>query len=284
MSDNISPCMTGSNPVSDYALGSTDSEHERLIWQAERFGPLTERLFREAGIGPGQRVLDIGSGVGDVALLVARLVGSSGGVVGIERDQRSIARARSRSKEAGLGNVEFVQCDVSQIPTSERFDAAVGRFILMWLPDPVSVVRSVAQRVRPGGAIAFQEPYWAPLLALLAPFPLWSAAASIIYEAFRRSGANPELGPALCWTFQQAGLPEPTMRLEMPLGKDADFARWFYDILWTLRPQILRLKLSIELLGDLDTLTDRLRGEAEASPSVVSIPPPVGAWVHKPPD
>ena len=61
------------NATSHYALGSTDAEHERLIWQAERFAPFTERLFLGAGIGPCQRVLDIGSGVGDVALLAARL-------------------------------------------------------------------------------------------------------------------------------------------------------------------------------------------------------------------
>jgi len=60
--------MTARNSTSQYALGSTDAEHERLIWQAERVAPLTERLFREAGIGPGQRVLDLGSGVGDVAM------------------------------------------------------------------------------------------------------------------------------------------------------------------------------------------------------------------------
>ncbi len=81
--------MTARNSTSQYALGSTDAEHERLIWQAERVAPLTERLFREAGIGPGQRVLDLGSGVGDVAMLAARLVGPSGEVVGIERDPRS---------------------------------------------------------------------------------------------------------------------------------------------------------------------------------------------------
>jgi ubiquinone/menaquinone biosynthesis C-methylase UbiE len=40
-----------------------------------RLEPLTERLFREAGIGAGQRVLDVGFGVGDVAMLAARLVG-----------------------------------------------------------------------------------------------------------------------------------------------------------------------------------------------------------------
>src|SRR6266852_1205412 len=76
----------------DYALGYTNSEHDRLIRQAARIAPCTERLFREAGIGAGQRVLDIGSGVGDVAMLAANLVGSTGEVVGIERDSRSIAR------------------------------------------------------------------------------------------------------------------------------------------------------------------------------------------------
>jgi hypothetical protein len=65
--------MTASRPICHYALGNTDAEHERLIRQAARLAPLTERLFREAGIGAGQRVLDLGSGVGDVAMLAARL-------------------------------------------------------------------------------------------------------------------------------------------------------------------------------------------------------------------
>jgi len=73
--------MTASNPHTQYALGSTDAEHERLIRQAAWLAPYTEKFFREAGIGTGQRVLDLGSGVGDVALLLARLVGPSGEVV-----------------------------------------------------------------------------------------------------------------------------------------------------------------------------------------------------------
>jgi ubiquinone/menaquinone biosynthesis C-methylase UbiE len=89
--------MTEFSPTSQYALGSTDAEHQRLIRQATWLAAHTERLFREAGIGPGQRVLDLGSGVGDVSLIAARLVGPSGEVVGIERDPRSTARATARS-------------------------------------------------------------------------------------------------------------------------------------------------------------------------------------------
>jgi SAM-dependent methyltransferase len=65
--------MAAKLPISRYALGATDAEHERLIRQAIWLAAHTERLFREAGIGPGQRVLDLGSGVGDVALIAARL-------------------------------------------------------------------------------------------------------------------------------------------------------------------------------------------------------------------
>src|SRR5438094_1319663 len=133
--------MITNNPASPYALGSTDAEHERLIRQAARLAPCTERFFREAGIGPGQRILDLGSGVGDVAMLAARLVGPSGEVVGIERDRRSITRAKARVADAGLPNVTFTQSDVSHIASTRLFAAVVARFILMYLPYPLPVSR-----------------------------------------------------------------------------------------------------------------------------------------------
>src|SRR2546425_4950652 len=112
------------SPLScDYALGYTNAEHDRLIRQAARIAPITERLFREAGIGPGQRVLDLGSGVGDVAMLAARLLGPSGEVVGVKREARSTARARARVAEAGLPNVSFIQSDACEVASNRPFDA-----------------------------------------------------------------------------------------------------------------------------------------------------------------
>ena len=268
--------------MTDYALGSTDGEHERLIWQAERVAPLTERLFRAAGIGQGQRILDIGSGVGDVALQVARLVGPTGQVLGVERDARSIARARARVAEAGLHNVEFIQCDASSIPEGGPFDAAVGRFILMWVDDPIGVLRRVRKRVRPGGTMAFQEPYWVPLLHLLQPLPLWSAAASVIHGAFVRAGARPELGPALYQTYLDAGLPGPTMQLEMVVGRSPDLSQWFGDIVQTLRAENDLLDPRVAELGDFGTLRERLQAELMASKTIGGWPAYVGAWCQLP--
>src|SRR5712692_549772 len=229
--------MTTSNSTFDYALGYTIAEHERLIRQAARVAPITERLFREAGIGPGQHVLDIGSGVGDVAMLAARLVGPSGEIVGVERDERSIARARAGVAEAGLHNVTFMQSDVSQVTSGAPFDGVVGRCILQFLPDAAAVMRSLSQLVRPGGVLAFHEPTWSPLLLLTAQLPLWLACASLIRKTFQCSGANPDMELMLFRAFGEAGLPAPNMWMEIPMGGDPFFAGWVYDLLCSVRPQ-----------------------------------------------
>ena len=265
----------------DYALGYTSAEHDRLIRQATRIAPTTERLFREAGIGPGQRVLDLGSGVGDVAMLAAKLVGPSGEVVGIERDASSIARAKARVAAAGLRNVSFTQADVNQIERDTPFDAAVGRFILMFLPDPVSVLGAVSRLVRPGGVLAFQEPSWIPSLGLGAQLALWSCLLSSIHKTLIHTGANPEMGPALYSMFQEVGLPAPAMHMEILLGCDADLIRLKCDVLGSLRPLARQHNVSLEALGDLDTLPDRIQAEIAAANTVVNFVPLVGAWSRK---
>lgn len=90
-------------------------------------------------------------------------MGHSGRVVGIDRDGVQIEHARRRASELGLSNVEFEVADLHALPARRpEFDAAVGRFVLMGQPDPVSALRAVAAHVRPGGAIAFWEA-WYPL-------------------------------------------------------------------------------------------------------------------------
>jgi ubiquinone/menaquinone biosynthesis C-methylase UbiE len=267
----------------EYALGNTDAEHERLIRQAAILAPLTERFFRQAGIGPGQRVLDLGSGVGDVAMLTARLVGPSGEVVGVERDARSVARAGTRAAEAGLNNLIFAQSDVRELPADRPFDAVVGRFILQFLPDPVAGLQAISQLVRPEGIIAFHEPCWSPILPLAAHLPLWSACASLIRESLERSGGNTEMGLAIYRTFQQAGLPAPTLQMEIPVGDNPAAALWIYDLFCTLLPRMQQLNLSLECLGNVQTLLERIQSEVETSQNPVPCVALIGAWTRRSP-
>ena len=268
--------------ATDYALGYTDAEQERLIRQATLIAPHTERLFREAGIGVGHRVLDLGSGMGDVSMLVAGLVGASGEVVGIERDATSIERAQARVAAAGLRNVSFLNADLNNIVTDRPFDAVVGRYILMFLPDPVSVLRSVSRLVRPAGVLAFQEPSWIPMLALGDRLPLWSCVLRSIHETILRSGANPEMGLDLYSIFQTIGLPAPRMHLEIPLGSDSAFVQIISELLCSLQPLARQHKVSLEEVGDLNTLRDRICAEVATANTVVSVVPLVGAWSRKP--
>jgi hypothetical protein len=180
-----------------------------------------------------------------------------------------------------LRNVSFTESNVSHIANDRPFDAVVGRFILMWLPDPVSVLRGLSQLVRPGGVLAFQEVSYAPFLALCARLPLWLATASLLHEVMRRSGANTEAGVELHQMFLETGLPAPTMRMEILLGADPDFTRWIYDLLCSLRPQVQQQNLSLEPLGDFETLPARLQSEVAASKSVVPFGGLVGAWARK---
>ena len=206
-----------------YSLGNTDAEHERLARQAKLFNPLTERVFRAAGIREGQRVLDLGSGAGDVALLLAEIVGPSGEVVGVERHGDSIARARERVEAAGAHNVVFFEGDVAEIAGHRPFDAAVGRFILMFVPDPVKVVRSVAALVRPGGVIAFHEVSWQACLAMNATLPLCGGAVRLLSSTFVKTGGDIEMGYALPRVFESASLPRPSVHMETLLGSEDYF-------------------------------------------------------------
>ena len=92
---------TAASHRSHYALGHSAQELERLSHQGQAFGPFTRQLFEQAGIGLGMRILDVGSGAGDVAFLAAELVGPNGNIIGVDRVGVAVhwatARASSRA-------------------------------------------------------------------------------------------------------------------------------------------------------------------------------------------
>ena len=275
--------MTDAKGPADYYLGYSDLEAERLIRQAKRLAPTTEHFFREAGIEAWQRVLDVGSGMGDVALLLGRLVSPHGAVVGIDRDAHSLERARRRALEAGMSHVRFVEAELAEFSTDERFDAVVGRYVLQFLPDPVSVLRSVSSAVKPGGIIAFQENSFAPFVALSAHLPLWSSCVNLLHETAKYHGVNVEMGPGLHRAYQEAGLPIPQMRLWMELGYEPEYTSLLSDAITGVLPQIKRAGFSTDALGDIETLQERLHEEVTRSNTVVPWIALGGAWCRKPP-
>ena len=275
--------MTGRStaPRSNYVLGWSDAEQDRLIRQAALLAPMTERLFREAGIGAGQRVLDIGSGVGDVAMIAARLVGPSGAVVGIERNADYVARARERISALGLRNVTVIRADLSDVAVTEHFDAAVGRLILSFFSDPVAVLQSVSRLLLPRGVIAIIEPCWSATLAMNASVPLFSRLVTTTHELFRRLGIDTERGVNLSRIFQDAGLGAPHMHLDMELGHDKVIAEIQAELLRAVQGEAKKHGVSLAELGDLDTLPDRINAELLATSSPIAYVAMVSAWSRR---
>ena len=89
--------------MATYSLGSSDLEIARLDAQAEFLREPTRVLLEASGIGPGMRVLDLGTGLGHVAAAVAELVGPHGEVVGLDIDPRMLEVARARTEDLPNG-------------------------------------------------------------------------------------------------------------------------------------------------------------------------------------
>lgn len=155
------------------------------------FGPHTRRLFEDAGILPGMKVLEVGTGAGDVAFIVADLVGRDGTVVGIDTNAELLATARQRADAVGLKNVTFRVGDVASVPLGHYFDAVVGRCVLFFIQDRLTVLRRLVESVRRGGVIAFQEPGNATLSAsALPPSPLLDQIWHWVMEFYRKTGMD----------------------------------------------------------------------------------------------
>jgi SAM-dependent methyltransferase len=265
-----------------YVLGHSEQELERIGTQARRYEAFTRQVFQMAGIGSGMRVLDVGSGAGDVAFLAAELVGSTGSVIGTDKVQTAVALAYARLSSKGLRNVSFREGDPTEMVFERPFDAIVGRLILMHCGDAPAMLRKLAGQVQPGGLMVFVEPAWS-FARSLPVVPLYERCCQWIVQAFRTAGVETDMGIKLYSAFVAAGLPGPSMQMYHPIGGPAAALDWLLGtagIVNTMQSEIIRLGLATAEEVDSRTLVGRLRAETAAKDSVIVAPGMIGAWAR----
>ena len=281
MVKNNSGSLHASPRDATYTLGRTSHETTRLIEQSRIYGESTQRLCKRAGIADGMRVLEIGSGAGDVALTLAELVGPAGQVIGVDVDPSILDTARRRATDAGMRNVEFIAGDARVLAFADKFDAIVGRFVLMYMSDPGKAFSKLITHLKPGGIAAFQEPEYTLYPAFFHPdTPLINQLIRWILDVFEHSGAHLDMGIGLYRAFVDAGLPPPTMHLESPIGAAKTWAgyRYMATIFQSLLPLLEKYGLATAGQVDVDTLAARLREEILASKRPFFLPLHITAY------
>jgi SAM-dependent methyltransferase len=259
-----------------YVFGHSDRELERLAAQAALVDPITREILVEAGIAPGMRVVDVGSGIGAVAFLASSLVGEGGSVIGVDRAETAVAEARRRSEASGIRNVSFEVGDPAELVFDAPLDAVVGRYVLQFQPDPAGMVRRLAGHA-PGGLVVFHELDWTGFRSA-PPVPAWDRLCRLIVDAVEAGGASTRMGGALPTVFAKAGLPAPTMRMAALLGAGADSG----DVVG----RAVRVALTLGLLSPEDPegeqLARQILEEAAAEASLLLGPSELGAWSRVP--
>ena len=161
-------------------------------WLAENarldamLAPLGLAALDRAKPGNGERVLDVGCGVGQTSLQLAARVGPTGSVLGVDISAPMLARARERARAEKLANVNFENADAQTYAfTPESVDLVFSRFGVMFFADPVAAFANIARALRPGGRLAFvcwqafaQNPWMRDAVAAIAKHVQLAAPAA----------------------------------------------------------------------------------------------------------
>lgn len=192
--------------IDHYLHGTAPDEQDRLGLMNRL---LNENSLRELALTGGERVLDVGCGLGQFSRAMAQQAGSAGFVLGVERSPEQLAAARELAARQGDSKrVEFREGTADHLPLAAvewgTFDVAHARFLLEHVTNPLAVVREMVRAVRPGGRIVLEDDPHDTLR--LWPEPagfgrLWAA----YQRTYDRVGCDPLVGHRLVALLVEAG-------------------------------------------------------------------------------
>jgi ubiquinone/menaquinone biosynthesis C-methylase UbiE len=228
-----------------------------------------DRLVVQTSYAPGDKVLDVLSGTGALALAAAQAVGPTGRVTAIDLAESLLARLEAKISKFGLANIDVHTMDASHLDfRRDYFQHTACSLGLVWLPDPGAAVREWARVTRPGGSVS---------LAVFAPQAFQPLLGLLRGRIAQLAGVRSEPAPweqlsrheSLIALLQNAGLADVTVH-ELQLGYHLRDPQEWWEVVWNsaLRPLVEEVP---------DVLRDRFRSEHLAE--VAALVTTDGLWL-----
>jgi 2-polyprenyl-3-methyl-5-hydroxy-6-metoxy-1,4-benzoquinol methylase len=221
-------------------------------------------FFGGIGITTGARVLDVGCGNGDLSRYVAELAGPGGKVVAIDRSEQALAMAQKIDAHSGAAQIEYRAVDLSSdLPDLGRFDAIVGRRVLMYLPDAATTLERLVALANPNAVLAFQEHARAGLPAGLGTLALHRQLYDWNWSTVAAEGGDVGLALRLAELMQHLGLSVEDVRGEAIL-LHPNQPSFLPALTQAMLPRIVERGIATVEQIDSETLAQRIADEHHA--------------------
>ena len=269
------------NEPSEYLLGNSLGERERLLRQGELFNAQARQLLDRIAVQPGWRALEVGCGPLGILDQLAERVGPSGSVVGLDNDPQMRDWARLSISERELRNVEIVpgDADGTGLPR-DSFDFAHARLVLLNVANCGDVADEMAALVRPGGIVALQDLDWVSWICEPA-HPAWDRLVSVTAQVREAHGLDVYIGRRMPALLRSAGLTNVGVQAFSPVWQPGDLFQYLLINFAELHREKI---VAAGLLSDqeMTDLGESLRTHLDHPETIVVHPLLFQAWGQKP--
>ncbi|MBX3356864.1 MAG: methyltransferase domain-containing protein [Phycisphaeraceae bacterium] len=242
--------------LKEYVLGTGRDELERLGLQHRLWSDAAHTLWRLAGVRPGMRILDVGSGPGFATFDLALLVGARGHVHAIDESEPFIEHIAAQAAARSMPWITASRADVhaldsapgnTSVPDHAPFDLAFARWVLCFVKDPAAVVRGVARSLKPGGAFMIHDYHNYEAMRVAPRGDAFAKAVRATGASWRARGGDPDVMGRIGLLCRDAGLHIEHLAVHQRLCRPGDSMWAWPETFWSnFLPVLVKMGLLTE--------------------------------------